>query len=470
KKTYLRIYTNSTGGRKTAIKAVQDNNFETASDDLYSFHRKVARENGIQLSGWSIINKYIYKQGKGTSPLYKHEFDVSIKDFCPLEDITTISDRFPISALLRDRTLVITWDIETQSQELGEFAEVLDLNHNVFMICMTLHWKDDPKPLKQISIVDVEAEPDPRWTTIVCGNQENLLKAFALYWRAFAPDIQVGFNDSDYDWHFIMERAYHLNILEWMWERMTGKFERKKEIIKWKYRGKIGAKSENDYMKKYPVKAPEKGEEDPEEKEYMGGPIKIKIRIETVKQGKSQLLKFIGEKIMREAMDINNTRPIHEIVKDTLREARNKEWDFNEFIIMGTWKPKKNNLCNNRFMGRMRERNERIPDPGEHFSYVVVKGPRLRNEKGRLIPYRVGDYMEYADIAKEQNMEIDINYYLGTTVGMCARFINEDDSYQPPSSHKIMQIKDSDVREKKIDKYSQDEAERQLKKYIKTLQ
>ena len=92
KKTYLRIYTNSTGGRKTAIKAVQDNNFETASNDLYSFHRKVARENGIQLSGWSIINKYIYKQGKGTSPLYKHEFDVSIKDFCPLEDVTTISD------------------------------------------------------------------------------------------------------------------------------------------------------------------------------------------------------------------------------------------------------------------------------------------------------------------------------------------------------------------------------------------
>ncbi|RGB22170.1 hypothetical protein C1646_678030, partial [Rhizophagus diaphanus] len=76
-----------------------------------------------------------------------------------------------------------------------------------------------------------------------------------------------------------LERAYHLNILEWMWERMTGKFERKEEIIKWKYRGKIGAKSENDYIKKYPVKTPEKGE-DPEEKEYMGGPIKIKISAE----------------------------------------------------------------------------------------------------------------------------------------------------------------------------------------------
>ncbi|CAI2197754.1 8341_t:CDS:2, partial [Funneliformis geosporum] len=39
---------------------------------------------------------------------------------------------------------------------------------------------------------------------------------------------------------------------------MTGKFETKEEILKWKYHGKIGAKSENDFVKKYPVKAPEK--------------------------------------------------------------------------------------------------------------------------------------------------------------------------------------------------------------------
>ncbi|CAI2197132.1 13516_t:CDS:2, partial [Funneliformis geosporum] len=43
--------------------------------------------------------------------------------------------------------------------------------------------------------------------------------------------------------------------------------------------------------------------------------------IETVKQSKFQLLKFIGEKIMKEVIDINNMRPIHEIVEDTLRES-----------------------------------------------------------------------------------------------------------------------------------------------------
>ena len=77
--------------------------------------------------------------------------------------------------------------------------------------------------------------------------------------------------------------------------------------------------------------------------------------------------------------------------------------------------------------------------------------------------------MEYADIAKEENMEIDINYYLGTTVAICIRFINEDDRYQPPTKNKIMQIKDSDKKEKEIDDYFQRKAKISLKKYIKSL-
>ncbi|GBC10671.1 hypothetical protein RclHR1_09810005 [Rhizophagus clarus] len=77
----------------------------------------------------------------------------------------------------------------------------------------------------------------------------------------------------------------------------------------------------------------------------------------------------------------------------------------------------------------MRERNERIPDPGERFSYIVVKGLPFYNKESKKEPHRVGDFMEYTDIAKEQNMEIDISYYLGTTIAICTRFINKDDSF-----------------------------------------
>ena len=59
----------------------------------------------------------------------------------------------------------------------------------VFMIGMTVHWKDNSEPLKQICLVDVETAPDLRWITVVCGFQVNLLKAFALCRELLASDI-----------------------------------------------------------------------------------------------------------------------------------------------------------------------------------------------------------------------------------------------------------------------------------------
>ena len=73
---------------------------------------------------------------------------------------------------------------------------------------------------------------------------------------------------------------------------MTGKFETKEEILKWKYRGKIGAKSENTFKKKEKKKNSEdtdgentlhileNGEEDMEVKEFLGGLTMIKISAE----------------------------------------------------------------------------------------------------------------------------------------------------------------------------------------------
>ena len=71
--------------------------------------------------------------------------------------------------------------------------------------------------------------------------------------------------------------------------------------------------------------------------------------------------------------------------------------------------------------------------------------------------------MEFPDIAKELNIEIDIDHYLKKTVGLCARFINDNERYQPPPSHNIIQIKDSDERKKQVDVYFQNEAKNGLK-------
>src|SRR2546421_4733034 len=86
KRSYLRIFTLGSGDRKKALQAIQDNNFETASDDMFSFHHKIARENGIVISGWSMISKYRYKKHSH----YTHDFRVSVNDFRPVEDLKKI--------------------------------------------------------------------------------------------------------------------------------------------------------------------------------------------------------------------------------------------------------------------------------------------------------------------------------------------------------------------------------------------
>ena len=209
KKLYIRIITWNQFDRYNALKAVRGVGIRTASDDLTPiyYYRKVAREERLPLSSWAVLTNYSYTLSENG-----YLFRVSMGNYSPISD-EDYNNPLISSALVRDRTLVLTWDIETYSSlSLGKFPTAQSDESNVFMICMTVHWKDDPNPLKQICLVDVETTPDPRRITVVCGNQTNLLKAFALCWKNLAPDIEVGFNVLQYDWRFIVEKAKKLGF------------------------------------------------------------------------------------------------------------------------------------------------------------------------------------------------------------------------------------------------------------------
>src|SRR3954468_4002353 len=62
-----------------------------------------------------------------------------------------------------------------------------------------------------------------------------------------------------------------------------------------------------------------------------------------------------------------------------------------------------------------------IPEPGERFEYVVVE-----NDSSQ----KVGDKMEYPEVTRHLDKKININYYLKSVIGLCARFINYDDRHQ----------------------------------------
>ncbi|CAG8802510.1 44949_t:CDS:2, partial [Gigaspora margarita] len=61
------------------------------------------------------------------------------------------------------------------------------------------------------------------------------------------------------------------------------------------------------------------------------------------------------------------------------------------------------------------------PKPGKRFEYVVVKNDSLQ---------KVGEKMEFLEVARRLDKKIDINYYLKSVVGLCVRFINYDDRHQ----------------------------------------
>lgn len=247
-KLFLRVHLSNLQQRKKAIGAVRAAGFETASDDRSCYYRKAAREGGLPLSDWAVLRDYEYVPGPtDKSPLCRHVFRVPVGNYKPLSDSMAPKAQREAAAatkaknplLTKDRTLVVTFDSETHSDRgTGDLPDAQHDGDNAFMICLTAHWKDDPRTLREIVLVDVETAPDARWTTVVCGSPKNVLKAFALTVRSLAPDILVGFNDSEYDWPFIVEKLRKHKLLAWAWNTMSASPRRTltdESVLRWNY-------------------------------------------------------------------------------------------------------------------------------------------------------------------------------------------------------------------------------------------
>ncbi|RIB01390.1 ribonuclease H-like domain-containing protein [Gigaspora rosea] len=291
KKSYLRIFTTTTFQRKTALEIIRKENLETASDDISAYYRKVAREYRIPLSGWDRLPY------NGHSPLCSHAFYVSIENFHAVNDLSELCKIYHSPVIIRDRALVLAWDIETHSTRGLEHVPYTRYKEdNAFMICMTVHWKDDLKPLKQICLVDVESARDPNWITIVCGNETNLLKAFALCWRALAPDIELTYNGSKYDWPFVIERATQLKVLDWMFAQMSENPRRNitiDGILRWNYYGGVGEPFYKDFFHKEQTWAKFSRKEDKDSKKIKNQE-GVEIKITPEENFKSTFLKVPG--------------------------------------------------------------------------------------------------------------------------------------------------------------------------------
>ncbi|CAJ0838372.1 1970_t:CDS:2 [Entrophospora sp. SA101] len=91
-----------------------------------------------------------------------------------------------------------------------------------------------------------------------------------------------------------------------------------------------------------------------------------------------------------------------------------------------------------------------IPEPGERFECIVVEREDQYDEYGKKILWKVGDCMEYPDVAKKLNKKIDVNYYLKSVVGLCARFINKQKSAERWIKNYIKDLRDAPKKDEAI--------------------
>ncbi|RGB37975.1 hypothetical protein C1646_665735 [Rhizophagus diaphanus] len=166
---------------------------------------------------------------------------------------------------------------------------------------------------------------------------------------------------------------------------MTGKFETKEEIIKWKYHGKIGAKSENDFKKKSKKRNSDKegtiwrsGEEVEEEKKYLEGPIKIKITAEN--DFYSSFFKLSGCVPIDVQVYFKRHFPKTEVEKEDSFKFFLKKCGLNAKVYMNTFYGKAENSKSSIFL---RELAGRITSAGKYnlnlvTEFVTKKGFRIK--------------------------------------------------------------------------------------------
>jgi len=229
KSAFKRVYTESLYDRNLLLNMVKNElKLETYSNDSNFYYRKVSREHKLSLCKWVTLRNYKHEYNG------IHKFTLDIKDYNLLTDEKALKN----VRIIKDKTLLIAWDIETYSdRKTGEVPSPEHIEDNVFMICMTLHWIHETNAFYKICLVDKETETDERWTTIVCKTEYNILKAMAICWCHFMPDIYSGYNDSGYDWNFVVEKAVQYDILPWMWNKMSliSKKMTTEEILKRQY-------------------------------------------------------------------------------------------------------------------------------------------------------------------------------------------------------------------------------------------
>lgn len=214
-KEFARIKFSTITMRKKFIEAFSSK-YELFNCDTSCYYRTVSREFHINLASWNLIKKY--KIDKSDNFKGDYNIIVNVKDIEGLEEIpdNIIIDNkeYDRDILRKDKSILMTFDIEMYSAELGRVPDGTDVDDDLFMIGLTIHFTNEDESIMNIVITTKYNNPDPDFLTIVCPSEKEVLITFALLLSTIKPDFVTEFNGGDYDWPAIFHKLEQYNLLQ----------------------------------------------------------------------------------------------------------------------------------------------------------------------------------------------------------------------------------------------------------------
>ena len=204
---YFRLSFKASWVRKKALLYFIDIlKWETFTDDVSHLERVVSRDTKFNWCSWNAIKRFKSYKRESVCKLPK-VFRVDVMD---IEEIDyDISD---IPVLFNDKCITETWDIEAYTST-GDMPDPLIKSDIVFCIGKTYQFKDSQDSLLNVCLMTKHSKPHKDFLTIKCKNQKDLIRANAMITAKFMPEFIYGFNDSSFDWNFIIVKANAFGIL-----------------------------------------------------------------------------------------------------------------------------------------------------------------------------------------------------------------------------------------------------------------
>jgi DNA polymerase elongation subunit (family B) len=200
--------------RVMAIKCLQAmRKYETYDDDITNYFRVVARDNCLSLSSWCSLRTY--------RVVPRHDKIVGLVLVVKLENIKPYEgDVLGTPKLFDDRSLSISWDIETYSPR-GALPLPENEDDVMFMIGCTVHWYWANTPLLQVCIIDKPCSPHSDFLAVITKDETETIRAFAMLIAKLQPEFMYGFNIFRYDFDWLFLRSCQFQVFDELVSKMS---------------------------------------------------------------------------------------------------------------------------------------------------------------------------------------------------------------------------------------------------------